>query len=530
MNNKIDLEHKLKKEQIKSHNYFELSPTLTLILDVTGIIININQAGCKILGGDKKNIVGKNWFDVFLPEDIQEDFRKNFLKVISQEKQNEDMFPDGFTNNIITVQGNIKTIEWYNTTLLDETSGNVIYQYSTGIDITERVHLEEKVRQSAKLEAVGLLAGGIAHDFNNILTIIYGYSEMLTKKLRKDDDSIKIGYVLERLKKVISASQRASSLVKQLLAFSRKQLMNPVVFNINTILNEEREGLHKFIRENIELSYYFDEHLGNIYADKNEVQNVLLNILINSRDAINNSGNIIIETKNIQFNENVKHKKTFIEKGLYVMVAITDDGVGMDKQTVNRIFDPFFTTKELGHGVGLGLSAVYGIIKQSKGYIWVYSELNKGTTFKLYFPRVDAEESTYIKEDENYLDYNGTETILVVEDEQNVREMISETLRDGGYTVVCASDGIKALNIIEVDKVIPDLILTDVVMPKMDGKELVLRVGEKFPNIKILYMSGYTDNTIIHRGVLDSGTNFIQKPTTPIQLMKRIRKILNTNK
>lgn len=522
----------LEKEKIKSRNYFELSPNLTVILDNDGKIVNINKSGCDILQGTKSSIIGKNWFETFLPNYIRNDIYFKFKEIIEGKATNQKHFPDGITNEIQTLDGELKTIEWYNAELTE--NGKIKYIYSTGIDITEKVYLEQQLRQAAKLEAIGLLAGGVAHDFNNILTVIRGYSEMLYKrvdKLKNIKHECDHDYLLKRLEKIIKSSTRATNLTKQLLAFSRKQILNPEVVDLNELIIEEKNSLHKLIREDIEISYFLDENLGNVLIDKNEMQNVIMNLIINARDAIDGNGNITIETKNIYFDDHhVERKQRMIEKGSYVMVAVTDDGHGMDKETTKRIFEPFFTTKEMGKGVGLGLSTVYGIVKQSGGYIWVYSEPSEGTTFKLYFPRVEGKYNGNNRngDEEDFTgDYTGNETILVVEDEQEVREMVTETLRDYGYKVMCAPNGIEAIEYIQQKKIVPGLILTDVVMPKMDGRELAIQVSEFLPNIKVIYMSGYTDNTIVHRGVLDPGTHFIQKPTTPVRLVKRVREVLD---
>ena len=391
--------------------------------------------------------------------------------------------------------------------------------------------LQEQLHQAAKLEAIGLLAGGIAHDFNNILTVIHGYSDMIIRKLNKYSDGWNVddlcNYVLEKMKKVDTNSKRAEGITRQLLAFGRKQIMKPEVVNANTLLVED-QTMFKFIREDIEISYFLDENLGNIFIDKIQFHSIIMNLLINARDAIKGTGNITLETKNIYFDEHhVERKKRLIEKGRYVMVAVIDDGTGMNKETLKRIFEPFFTTKELGKGVGLGLSTVYGIVKQSGGYIWVYSEPDEGTTFKLYFPRVDKEIEHHKKNTINITDYTGTETILVVEDEDDVREIVTETLRELGYKVYVARNGIDALELIQTNKVKINLLLTDVVMPKMDGRELAIQLTEAMPHVYVLYMSGYTDNTIVHRGILDPGTQFIQKPVTPISLAKKVREVLD---
>jgi len=287
--------------------------------------------------------------------------------------------------------------------------------------------------------------------------------------------------------------------------------------------------LRKLIREDIDILLFLEPIIGNIFIDETQLGLVFMNLMINSKDAIHGTGKITIETKNVSFDDvSVGKKKQIIEaKGDYVMIAFSDDGTGMDKETQKRIFEPFFTTKELGKGIGLGLSTVYGIVKQSGGFVWVYSEVGEGTTFKVYLPRVEKQVNNNLYKQINQKDYTGIETVLVVEDEMDVRELVNETLRDLGYNVISASNGIEAIEMARSYNKRIDLLFTDVVMPKMDGRELAIQLSSFLLELKVLYMSGYTDNTIVHRGILDPGTNFIQKPITTNSLAEKVRGVLD---
>lgn len=508
------LKQALEKEKIKSKNFFELSPNLTIILDISGNIVDINKSGCKILEViNKTNIIGKSWFDLFLPKKIQNEYRKKYNQIIS----NKVTLEKGYINNVITQTSKIKTIEWFNSAFHDK-MGKIKYIYSTGIDITEKVHLEDQLQQAAKLEAIGRLAGGIAHDFNNMLTVINGFSDLLIKKFMKKkcecaEDAI------DKLGKIKSSAKRASTLTKHLLAFGRKQILKPNIQNINHIIEEDEELYQRLIRENIEIQYRLAD-IGNIYVDKMQLQNVIINLILNSRDAISGIGNIIIETKDINLNK----KYHGIDPGNYVLISITDDGHGMTSDIKKKVFEPFFTTKKIGQGIGLGLSTVYGIIKQSKGYIWIDSTSNVGTTFNLYFPRVDE------KCDQHKLNnkIGGTETILLVDDEKQINELIKEMLSKYGYNVYVAYNGIEALKVANNISQL-DLLITDVIMPEMDGHTLGLKLLQKIPNLKILYMSGYTNNIIINDEKVVS-VDFIQKPISETSLLCTIRELINKGK
>lgn len=390
------------------------------------------------------------------------------------------------------------------------------------IDITERKKLEEQLRQSQKMESVGRLAGGIAHDFNNLLTVVTGYSELMLGRLgddsplRKDTEEIK------------RAGERAASLTQQLLAFSRRQVLQPKVLDLNEVVSRMEKMLRRLIGENVELRTNPGAELWSVKADPGQIEQVMVNLVVNARDAMPGGGKLVIETGNVVLDEEYSRGHLPTQPGPYVMLAISDTGVGMDEETKSRIFEPFFTTKESGKGTGLGLSTVYGIVKQSGGYIWVYSEPGKGSTFKVYFPRTEDRAEDPHKAISPVEDLRGENTVLVVEDEESIRKFACAVLGGYGYPVLPAHDGEDALRVAGEYEGEISLLLTDVVMPKMGGRELYDRIREQRPAIKILFMSGYTDDAIVHHGVLDSGTAFLQKPFSPISLARKVKEVLET--
>ena len=339
-------------------------------------------------------------------------------------------------------------------------------------------------------------------------------------KLEKDSP------LKEYVKEIINASDRAASLTRQLLAFSRKQVLQPKVMSLNGAILDMEKMLRRLIGEDIDLKTTLSDELGNVEADPGQVEQVILNLCVNARDAMPRGGKITIETANVELDESYIRTHRTVIPGPYVMMAISDDGAGMDKETQSRIFDPFFTTKERGKGTGLGLSTVYGIVKQSEGNIWVYSEPGQGTTFKIYLPRVEKSVEKIAQTKEPVKSLTGTETILLVEDDGMVRNIVHGILKDYGYKVLVAENGKEALKICEENKGPIHLMLTDVVMPEMGGPKLAEHLKNSRPEIKVLYMSGYTDNTIVHHGILDKEMNFIQKPFTPETLGVKVRGML----
>ncbi len=390
-------------------------------------------------------------------------------------------------------------------------------------DVTERRALEQQLRQSQKMEAIGRLAGGIAHDFNNLLMVISGYSEFLLERLGPDPA------LRGPAKEISAAAERATSLTRQLLAFSRKQMLTPKVLDLNAVITENLKMLTRLIGEDIDLVMIPGSELGAVKADPGQIEQVILNLAVNARDAMPRGGKLTIETANVTLDEAYARVHAPVQPGDYTMLAITDTGVGMDTETQTRIFEPFFTTKGT-KGTGLGLSTVYGIVKQSGGYIWVYSEPGKGTSFKIYMPHVTAEEVAAVEQPAitpvTALE-TPRETILVVEDEVNLRRLTRQFLDNQGYTVLEAADGAAAVQICVAHQGIIHLMLTDVIMPGMNGRELAQRVSEIRPNMKVLYMSGYTENAIGHNGTLDAGIMLLQKPFTLHALKVKVREVLD---
>jgi len=394
---------------------------------------------------------------------------------------------------------------------------------SSGIrDISERVALEERLRQSQKMEAVGRLAGGIAHDFNNLLTIILGYSQILKDGLQSE------GRLADSTGQIKSAAERAAGITRQLLAFSRKQVLSPRVINLNDIVLNLDSMLRRLIGEDIEVLTVPATDLGTVKADPGQIEQVVMNLALNSRDAMPRGGKLTLETSNAVLDETYARERQPVEPGRYVMLAVSDTGTGMSAETLTRIFEPFYTTKEVGKGTGLGLSMVYGIVKQSGGYIWVYSEPNQGTTFKIYLPRVDQPVEEAGAEKHTSSVSRGTETILLVEDDPQLRELSSSVLKHCGYNVLVAATPEEGIAISEANHHDLRLLVTDVVMPRINGRQLAERIQKVCPRIRVLYISGYTDNAIVHYGVLDPGLWFLPKPFTLSALVAKVREVLDS--
>jgi len=390
--------------------------------------------------------------------------------------------------------------------------------------VAERtVRLEEsrhQLRQAQKMEAIGRLAGGIAHDFNNLLTVIRGYSRLLLD--RATGHEFRGG-----LARIDDAADRAAALTSQLLAFSRRQVLQPKVFNLNTLVQDLEKMLRRLIGEDVEMRTVLAADLGQIRADRSQLEQVIMNLVVNARDAMPKGGKLTVETFNVFLDEAYAAHHQSVQPGRYALLAVSDTGAGIAPENLVRIFEPFFTTKELGKGTGLGLSMVYGIVKQSGGYIWVYSEPGRGTSFKIYFPLVDAPVESLSAEESQASGGQGNETILLVEDDEQVRDLSSEALSASGYKVLVAETPLVAITICRSNSAHIDLLLTDVVMPGIGGRELAIQVTAILPGVKVLYMSGYTPQAILHHGELDANTFFIQKPFTPSSLAAKVREVLD---
>jgi len=401
----------------------------------------------------------------------------------------------------------------------DET-GQVVCFEGIAENVTERRVLEEQLRQSQKIEAIGRLAGGIAHDFNNLLMLIKGYCELLLDHIGRDQGLRRYGEEIQR------AADRATSLTQQLLAFSRKQVLEPKVLDLNQVVSDMEKMLQRLLGEDVELAIHLATGLGHVKADPNQLEQVIMNLAVNARDALPRGGQLTLETDNVELDALYARAHAGARPGSYVMLAVSDTGQGMTPEVKARIFEPFFTTKEKGKGTGLGLSTVYGIVKQSEGYIWVYSEPGRGTTFKVYLPRVDAP-AELPERDRDRARLRGTETVLLVEDEEGVRKVAREFLEEAGYTVLEARNGDDALQISAMHTGPLHLLITDVVMPRMSGRELAERMTQMRPDLRVLYISGYTDDAIVHHGVLESGVAFLQKPFNRDALFRKVRDVLS---
>lgn len=485
-----------------------------IAMDHKGRIVAFNPAAERIFGFQSAAVIGKDMADLLIPPSLREAHRNGLAHyqstgegpILGQRIEILALHSDGTE---FPVELSVTRI------------GAAEPPSFTGFvrDISERKRIEGQLFQSQKMEAIGLLAGGIAHDFNNLLTAISGYSEMTLRKMPAVDP------LRRNIEAVRDAGNRAAALTGQLLAFSRKQVLQPKVHNLNNVVTDLEKMLRRIIRESVEFRIVLDPDLGNIKADPGQIEQVIMNLAINAHDAMPDVGTLTIETKNVYLDEDYVSQHIEIAPGPFVRLSVTDTGAGMDEQTQRRIFDPFFTTKELGKGTGLGLSTVYGIVKQSGGDIMVYSEIGHGTTFKIYIPRVD-ENVQALGPAVSVEDYSGTETILLVEDEEVVRNLTREILTSYGYKVLEAKSGPEALSICDAHSEPIHLLLTDVIMPKMSGSDLKDQMIKNCPDIKILFMSGYTDDSIAHSGILDSDIAFIEKPFSPDSLVRKVRDVL----
>jgi two-component system, cell cycle sensor histidine kinase and response regulator CckA len=473
----------------------------------------VNDAFCRFFHRTREEILGRTRLES-LNKELQNSIWEAEEAVLRTGTENitEDKVTD--------FQGNSRIVMAKKSLLTDKRGNRQIIGVLR--DISEYKRLEAQFLQAQKMEAIGILAGGVAHDFNNLLNVINGYSELVlndiapNSPIRKDIEQIK------------DAGQRAATLTSQLLAFGRKQIMQPEILDLNKVITRMGVMLRRLIGEDIELISITDPNLSPVNADPGKIEQLVMNLVVNARDAMPQGGKLTIETANAEFDDGYLKEHPVARKGSYVMLAVSDNGIGMDSVTLAHLFEPFYTTKEKGKGTGLGLSTVYGIVKQSDGLVWTYSELGKGTTFKIYFPRANgeaAEDAVAVKTDSGF---RGSETVLVVEDEASVRSLTGRILRERGYKVLEAENGIEALRLAEEFAGNIDLVLTDAIMPGMSGKELVSRIQKLRPTIKSLFVSGYTDNSIVHHGILDANVAFLQKPFSRDGLAHKVRQVLDS--
>jgi two-component system cell cycle sensor histidine kinase/response regulator CckA len=481
--------------------------------DLSGKLIDANDAFLGLLGFSREDLLsGEMRWDALTPPE----YRDTDQLAVEQLKSAGSASP--WEKQFFRKDGSRVSVLIGVTTLT--AARGEIETVSFVVDISERKKLEAQLRMAQKMEAVGQLAGGIAHDFNNLLGVIIGWSEVFEERLGQDDP------LRPKAQQIKKAGQRAAALTRQLLAFSRKQVLEPRVLDLNAVVADTLKMLQRLIGDDIELITLPAPELGRVKADQGQVEQVIMNLAINARDAMPQGGKLTITIANAEMDDVSVRQHPGAVPGSYVMLSVSDTGCGMDHETQAHIFEPFFTTKELGKGTGLGLSTVYGIMKQSGGYISVYSELGRGTTFKSYLPRIEQSvtQGTPVRNTKDLV--RGWETILLVEDAQPLRELARELLETKGYTVLEAANGADAIQVAEKYGKPIHLLLTDVVMPGMDGSKLAERMGHSYPGIKVLYMSGYTDDAIVHHGVLDSGITLLQKPFTRESLTHKVREVL----
>jgi PAS domain S-box-containing protein len=504
----------LRASEERAHTLFEIVNLIVLGLDVRGYVDYVNPFLSHITGYAPEEMVGKDWCD-FAPEEERSPLRGVFRGLLEQGLHAH------YENPIVTKTGAKRLIAWTNT-VLRNAAGQPTGTLSIGEDITERHQLEAQLRQAQKMEAMGRLAGGVAHDFNNVLTAIYAYVELIREELPEGSPAHK------DLGEVRKAAERATALTRQLLAFSRQQLLESRILDLNELVAEFENMLRRVIGEDVDLRLTLGTDTGNVRADPGQLHQVIMNLVINARDAMPQGGTLILETGNADLTEQHAQAQGHqpVTPGRYVMLAVSDTGTGMTPEVQAHIFEPFFTTKERGKGTGLGLSTVYGIVRQSGGHIWVYTEPGRGTTFKVYLPRVDdpPEEVGLLVETSTV---EGTETILLAEDDALLRPLTKTLLTKAGYTVLDAGNADEALAIVAQHAGPLHLLLADVVLPRTSGRELARRLSESHPETKTLYVSGYTDDAIVRYGMLERGLNFLQKPFTPVALARKVRQVLD---
>jgi len=480
----------------------------------------VSEGAEALTGYQPADLIGSRalpYSQLILPED-----RENTWKEVQDALSEKQPFQLSY--RIHTRAGEVKHV-WEKGCGLFDAKGDLVVLEGFVTDVTEQRHLEDQLRQAQKMEAVGQLAGGIAHDFNNVLMVIKGYSELLTDKLKGHD---RLGAMAGEIQK---ASERAAGLVRQLLAFSRKQVLDPQVLDLNAIVASTEMMLQRLIGEDIVLATALSPTLGHVKADPGQIEQVIMNLAVNARDAMPEGGKLTIETQAVELDETYAQQKLGARPGSYALLAVTDTGQGMDKETQSHIFEPFFTTKEKGKGTGLGLATVYGIVKQSGGYVWVYSEPGQGTTFKVYLPRIaEAEQAAVLPAPRAETSAASREalTVLIVEDEASLRALEREYLEVSGFKVLEAESGEEAILVCEQHDGPISLLMTDVVMPGLSGRALAEQISARRPGIKVLYVSGYPDQTIARHGVLETEMHFLQKPFSAESLRRKLNQIFRS--
>ena len=505
----------LAESEERFRTIFDGSPIGMALVGVDGAVLACNSSYRRTLGIGETEIFTTDLFDQLTHPDFRAIDAARYVQVATGELDQVRIDKRYVLRDGRTVSADLHL------RLMRGRQGEPKFVIGMAVDTTEQKHLEAQLLQSQRMETIGRLAGGVAHDFNNLLTVIRGYCDLVLDRTSGDP------IAQNQLRHVDKATSQATSLTRQLLAFSRRQVLQPKVFDLNALVLDAGKMLQRLLDDNIQLLTHAAPGLGAVKADPSQIEQVVLNLVINARDAMPDGGKITIETANVELDGSYALEHIGAKPGSYVMLAVTDTGTGIDDQTMAHIFEPFFTTKELGKGTGLGLSMVYGIVKQSGGSIWVYSEINRGTTFKVYLPRDDEPAQPLERDRAPAKVATGTETILLVEDDPMVRELTADVLQANGYQLLEAATPSAALEICNRHSGPIHLLLTDVVMPEMNGGEMARLVQELRPDIRVLFMSGYTDNVVLQNGQLRTGLAFLQKPFTPATLGKKVREILD---
>ena len=511
----LQAEALLKQERDTAQKYLDVAGVLFVVLDAAQRVTLINRKGCEVLGRTEDQILQKNWFDNFVPETRRESAREFILQL------SKGMVGPGkvFESPVVTLGGEERMIDWHHI-VLTGADGAFAGVLSSGVDITERRHLEAQLLHSQKMEAVGVLAGGIAHDFNNILAAIIGYASLLQMKITKDEP------LRHPVDQIINSANRAAQLTKSLLSYSRKQTIDPKPIKINDCVRDVEKLLPRLLREDIEIRTALSDDQMTVSADAGSIEQVLMNLATNARDSMPEGGQLVIETRRVMLDSGFIAARGYGRQGMYALIAVSDNGMGMTPETKAKIFDPFFTTKGVGKGTGLGLSMVYGIIQDHHGYINVYSEIGKGTTFEIYLPlvqmTVQVERSV-----ESPPPAGGTETVLLAEDDPTVRTMTGIVLRDAGYTVIEARDGEEAVQVFAAHQQSIQLAILDVIMPKKNGKIVLDEIKGIRPDIKALFTSGYTAEIMKGTKELGAGLYFLPKPASSSDLLRKVREALD---
>ena len=510
----------LRETEERFRQVYDEAPVGYHELDKEGRIIRVNRRELEMLGYTEKELLGRPVWKFVVEEEITR-------QVIMAKIAGDVSFHETFERTYRRKDGTTLPVLIKDRVIPDK-KGRITGIRSMIEDITERRRAEEALRKSEeqlrqwqRVEAIGRLAGGVAHDFNNLLMTIKGCSELLLGELDARDSR------REEVEEIRKAAERATALTRQLLAFGRRQVLQPQVLDLNEVVANMGRMLQRLIGEDIHLLTVLDAELWPVKVDPGQFEQVIMNLAVNARDAMPGGGKLTIETANVVLDEKYARRHVSVKPGPCVMLAVTDNGCGMDKETQSHLFEPFFTTKAKEEGTGLGLSTVYGIVKQSGGNIWAYSESGLGTTFKIYLPRVEEAVKTYKPKVVPTVSPGGSETILLVEDEEAVRAIVSKILQNKGYTVLEAHHGHEALQICKDHQGPIHLMVTDVVMPHMSGRELAERLTSLRPELRVLYMSGYPDKAIAHHGVLEAGTSFLQKPFTLSALECKVRDLLD---